>query len=108
MIRSIMTEPVEKTFLNDTGIRLALRSSLLLKHSQESDTIFIDELGLCRGQARVDVAVVNGVLHGYEIKSDRDSLRRLQSQVALYSKVLELATLVVTDRYLPEARDKVP
>ena len=37
--------------------------------------IDVEELGVCRGRVRVDVAVVNGTLHGYEIKSDRDSLR---------------------------------
>lgn len=54
----------------------------------------MDELGLC-GTVRVDVAVVNGTLSGYELKSDRDTLRRLPMQVEYYSKVLDHATLVV-------------
>ncbi len=62
--------------LGDSDIRAVLRSRLFLKHPDEADTVVIEELGLCRGQVRVDVAVVNGLLHGYEIKSDRDSLRR--------------------------------
>ena len=36
------------------------------------------------------MTLVSGTLHGYEIKSDRDSLRRLARQVALYSAVLGL------------------
>src|SRR5262249_26817602 len=81
--------------LFDSGIRPGLRSWLRLKHADESDTVLIEELGLCRGRVRVDVAVVNGLLHGYEIKSDRDSLRRLAGQVEVYGKVLDRATLVI-------------
>lgn len=68
----------------------------------------IDELGLCRGQVRIDLAVVDGRLHGYEIKSDRDSLRRLDGQVDLYGKVLDRATLVVGARHLVEALRLLP
>lgn len=57
--------------LGDSDIRPVLRSRLRLKHANDTDTVVIEELGLCRGQVRVDVSVVNGLLHGYEIKSDR-------------------------------------
>ena len=93
--------------LGDAGIRPALRARLLVDQG-EGEAMVIDELGVCRGQVRIDLAVVNGVLHGYEIKSDRDSLRRLESQIELYSKVLDRVTLVVGDRHLAEALDAVP
>lgn len=64
-----------------------------------TDTVIIDELGICQGQARVDMAVVNGRLHGFEIKSDKDNLRRLLRQIDIYDKVLDEATLVVGERY---------
>jgi hypothetical protein len=57
---------------------------------------------------RVDLAAVNGSLHGFEIKSDRDSLRRLARQVDLYSQVLDRATLVVGERLAPFATSLVP
>lgn len=94
--------------LGDLDIRRALRFRLRDEHGHESDTVLIEELGLCRGHVRVDIAVVNGLLHGYEIKSDRDSLRRLGTQVDVYSKVLDHATLVVGDRFLAESLDVVP
>lgn len=70
--------------------------------------MIIEELGICRGAVRVDMAVVNGVIHGYEIKSDRDSLRRLAGQAQLYNKVLDKATLVVGLRHTAEALDTIP
>lgn len=94
--------------LGDAEIRFVLRSRLSQKHANKSRTVFIEELGLCRGQVRVDLSVVNGLLHGYEIKSDRDSLRRLNNQVELYGKVFDRATLVVGERHLAEALDNVP
>ena len=46
--------------------------------------------------------------HGYEIKSDRDTLRRLKNQVELYSKVVDRATIVLGERHLSEAMGIVP
>jgi hypothetical protein len=97
-----------RAVLADRDIRPALLSRLMVQHSREVDTVVLEELGLCRGQVRVDLAVVNGLIHGYEIKSDRDSLRRLVGQVDLYSRVLDRATLVVGERHLPEALEIVP
>ena len=94
--------------LGDADIRAALRSSLLDKHADEADTVIIEELGVCRGHVRVDVTVVNGVLHGYEIKSDRDSLRRLGVQIDFYGKVLDRAALVVGERHLSDALALLP
>ena len=94
--------------LRDSDIRKVLRSRLSIQHAREVDSVVIEELGLCRGQVRVDVSVVNGLLHGYEIKSDRDSLRRLGTQIGLYGKVFDRATLVVGQCHLSCARKMLP
>jgi hypothetical protein len=92
----------------DREIRDALLATLRASHAGDQDITLLEELGLCRGEVRVDVTLVNGALHGYEIKSDRDSLRRLARQAALYSAVLDRATLVVGERHMCEAVDLVP
>lgn len=92
----------------DPSIRRALMARLSATHAREPDTAFVEELGLCRGRVRVDLAVVNGSMHGYEIKSDRDSLRRLAAQAALYGQVLDKATLVVGLRHVEDAVALVP
>ena len=91
----------------DRAIRKALKPRLIAEQTH-ADTVLFEELGLCRGLVRADIAVVNGSLHGYEIKSDLDSLRRLRNQVDVYSKVLDYATLVVGDRLLGEAVKVIP
>lgn len=93
---------------SDADIRGVLLERLREQHSKETGVAFLEELGLCRGQVRVDVAIVNGSIHGYEIKSDRDSLRRLAGQAAVYGMVLDRATLVVGTKHVAAAVAAVP
>ena len=57
-------------------------------------TLIIDELPICRHAARADLAVINGHFSGYEIKSDRDTLKRLGSQVDAYCRVFDYVAVV--------------
>jgi hypothetical protein len=82
--------------LRDTDMRRLLKRHLADVHAKDADTRIVDELGLRQGAVRVDVAVINGALHGYELKSDFDTLQRLSSQVQTYSDVLDEAALVTT------------
>ena len=70
--------------------------------------MILNELGLRHGRCRVDVAVVNGSVHGNELKSDRDTLDRLSFQVQTYGKVLDRATLVVGERHAEKAIAMLP
>lgn len=94
--------------MRDRDVRQALHRKVLKEHHGDSNTLVLDELGLRHGTCRVDIAVVNGYLHGYEIKSDADTLDRLPSQVAIYGAVLDRATLVVGERHLEKAKPLLP
>jgi hypothetical protein len=72
------------------------------------DTLVIDELGIRHGSCRADIAVINGRLVGYEIKSDKDSLRRLGRQVRTYDAVFDSVTIVVGARFECGIRRRVP
>jgi len=94
--------------MRDFDVREALRSRLLAEHAEDmASTLLVDELGLC-GESRVDLAVVNGSLTGYELKSARDRLDRLPNQVATYGRVLDYAYLVVAHSHLSQARKMLP
>jgi hypothetical protein len=95
-------------FLRDKEVRQALHGKVLREHHGQPNTLVLDELGLRHGTCRVDIAVVNGFLHGYEIKSDADTLDRLPGQVEVYGKVLDRATLVVGQRHVEKARVYLP
>jgi hypothetical protein len=100
---STHTEPA----MRDIDIRRRLRSDERL-HPRDPDTRIVEELGLCQGVARVDLAVVNGTIHGYEIKSDRDTLARLPGQVAIYNRVLDYVTVVTACTHADNVRKVVP
>ena len=68
------------------------------------DTVLLDELGLCQGDVRVDVAAVNGELSAFEIKSPADTLARWPKQRRVYSKVVDRAWLVATEKALESAK----
>jgi hypothetical protein len=92
----------------DRDIRKALLKLLREEHAKDSQTLIVEELGVCDGEARVDVAVLNGSMSGFEIKSERDSLARLQSQVQRYARCFDSLTLVAPARHLNHARETLP
>lgn len=94
--------------MNDVEIRSAYHRIRLARHHQDSNTLVVDELGLRHGASRADIAVVNGHLVGIEIKSDADTLSRLDGQVDCYSAVFDRAVLVTTTRHSREALRSVP
>lgn len=94
--------------IGDYQIRSALRRKLLVRYSRDPETFILDELGLRHGAARIDVVVVNNILHGFELKSDRDTLKRLPRQARIYNCVLDRITLIVGYRHVYDALKIVP
>jgi hypothetical protein len=90
---------------NDADVRALLKEYLGVVHAG-TDTTLLDEVGLCQGDVRVDVAAVNGELAGFEIKSPSDTLARFPNQCRIYSKVVDRAWLVAPPKAL--ARADVP
>ena len=94
--------------MREMDIRLALRGEMKRRHDAEHDTLIVEELGLCQGVSRVDLAVVNGSIHGYEIKSERDTLVRLPAQCEIYGRALEYVTIVAAPTHAHKALRIVP
>ncbi len=94
--------------MKDFQLRAAVKSSMLAQYISDGDTRVFDEFALRHGAARIDLAVVNGIIHGFELKSDRDTLKRLPHQASFFSSVLDRITLVVGRRYLDQSMKLVP
>jgi hypothetical protein len=90
----------------DIDIREVLLRDLRKEFSDSSQDLILEEFG-CK-TVRIDVAVINGALHGYEIKSDSDSLTRLPFQVEEYSKLFDYVTLVCGRKLLLGAQEVIP
>ena len=94
--------------MRDIDIRRALLNEMSSRHANDPDTLIVEELGLCQGIARIDLAVVNGTVHGYEIKSERDTLDRLAGQRDVYNRTLEFVTVVAAPSHLKKIQETVP
>jgi len=94
--------------MRDCDIRPLLREQLRSSYDADRSTIIIEEMGLCRGSVRVDIAVLNGNLKGYEIKSAQDTLTRLLAQAAVYNRIFDTMTVVVAERHLRAASTMIP
>lgn len=97
-----------KKSTNDKLIRTALKNALCSRFTTNHNTAFIEELGLKHGAARIDLAVINNHLHGYEVKSDIDTLRRLQHQTNIYNSIFDYITMVVGYRHAYEVINTLP
>jgi hypothetical protein len=94
--------------MNDIEIRQNFHKKRLRRQHAQKDTLVIDELGLNHGKCRADIAVVNGQFVGYEIKSNNDSLRRLEEQVKSYNAVFDKVSIIVGDRYIKSIQNYIP
>lgn len=95
-------------FMNDALIRENFHRKVLARYHSAPDVLVIDELGMIHGKGRADIAVVNCRLAGYEIKSNEDTLDRLDEQVEMYNAVFDRATIVVGEKHFKKIRSKVP
>lgn len=98
----------ETTLTNDADIRTPLLAWLRSLHPDSLTAKMLEEFKMPRPSARIDVALVNGEMAGFEIKSDRDTLYRLSSQVPAFSKLFDRVTLVTTNRHVALAKSKIP
>jgi hypothetical protein len=92
----------------DIDIRKSLHFMLQNVHKDEPDTLILDELALCLGDARIDVAVVNGAINGFEIKSESDTLERLPKQCETYNRVFDTVTILTASKYIDDIADITP
>jgi hypothetical protein len=94
--------------MRDVDVRRAVRLQLDAQHADDLDTRIVEEMGVWSGTVRVDIAVINGELSGYELKSNFDTLKRLPRQIEIYGKVFDRMTLVVGDKHAERATSIVP
>ena len=60
------------------------------------------------GSSKADVVILNGTSAVYEIKSERDSLKRLEQQIRSYSQVFATINVIVGENHLSEVTKSVP
>ena len=94
--------------MRDSEVRRYFHKTVLKQAHAADDTIVVDELGLKNGIVRADIAVLNGKMVGYEIKTQRDTLNRLPAQILAYSDVFDQVFIITSNNHLEKVEDMVP
>lgn len=104
------SEVTQHLVLSEKPIRDALKYQLSKRTGEICYTPIgiIDELEIDGGKARIDIALIDKCIHGYELKSDADNLSRLPRQMHYYSKALDRITLVVGYSLVFDALEMIP
>lgn len=93
--------------IRERDIKAALIDWLYEKgHVQ--DAVIINEMVVANWSRRADVAIANGRLSAFEIKSDADTLKRLPGQVDLFSSHFDKVTLVVATKFVSTVLENYP
>lgn len=87
-------------------VRDALRERLLAAISGARDTV--DEFWVPRSHERADLAVIGRYMDGFEIKTERDTLRRLPRQVDAYGRLFDRCSVVIAEKHCRDADAIVP
>ena len=93
--------------MREADVREALIARLHRQHANELTRI-VPELSLCQAEARIDLAVINGRLTGWEIKSAADTLTRLPLQAPVYSRIFDRVWLAADARHVDGAMTLIP
>src|SRR5687767_9037317 len=85
--------------MSDKLVRIAFHQSVLKSFHLSTDSLVIDELGLKNGELRADIAVLKKNMIGYEIKTDKDNLMRLLSQMVGYNEVFDKVYIITGSKH---------
>ena len=93
-------------FRHEYAYKAALTHKVLLGTHSLNTASMMTEFRV--GRCKADVVILNGTGTVYEIKSERDSLSRLERQIDEYRKVFASVNVIVGENHLASVLDAVP
>lgn len=91
--------------LTEAVVRDSLRQEVLAALPR-AEAVY--EFWVPRSNERADVAVIGPSMDGFEIKTGRDTLKRLPRQAAAYARLFDRCCVVLAERHVEEALDILP
>ncbi len=92
--------------VTEAEVREALRAEVLACAPPSAEAVC--EFWVPQSNGRADVAVIGTTMDGFEIKTERDSLRRLPRQADAYSRVFDHCHAVLAHRHVDRALEILP
>ena len=90
--------------LSESDIKAIAIARLVRMRRIRSSSIIANEYRLGGSGIRADLAILDRTFIGVEVKSDRDTLRRLASQVEAYERYFDRTILVLAEKHIPNIR----
>jgi hypothetical protein len=92
--------------LTEAVVRESLRNEVLAANPEPSEAVY--EFWVPRTHERADVAVIGKTLQGFEIKTERDTLKRLPRQSEAYARLFDRCYTVLALRHVDQALAMLP
>ena len=98
-----------KQKLLEADIKVLILNHLKQRGVINQDTLIMNELTIGSHIRRVDLAILtNGKLIGFEIKSEADSLHRIDGQIETYLNYFHKVIVVTDPKFLEKLKTKLP
>lgn len=91
----------------EAKLKAAVVDRLISSGIVDDNAVLVSELTIDNWAHRTDIVLANGRLWGFELKSERDSLSRLPSQLEAFSKHFEKLVIVVAEKFEKQAEKLV-
>jgi len=101
-------EVSDKLELSEQCIREFVKSRIPRLVKSSSRALLVEEMEICSGYVRVDLAVIGDHFIGIELKGPKDNVTRLPRQVKAYSQCFDRVVLVVHESLAQKARPIIP
>jgi len=92
--------------MTEAAVRQSLRQDILGATPGHAEAIY--EFWVPRSNERADVAVIGALMQGYEIKTERDTLKRLPRQTEAYARVFDRCHAVLAECHVDHAMEMLP
>jgi len=92
--------------ITEATVRHSLRENILETTQGHAEAIY--EFWVPRSNERADVAVVGALMQGFEIKTERDNLKRLPRQTEAYARIFDRCHAVLAERHIDRAMEMLP
>ena len=90
----------------EAEVRESLRSALMSASCAPAEAVY--EFWVPKSNERADVAVIGTRLDGFEIKTERDTLKRLPRQAEAYGRIFDRCHAVLASRHVDSALEILP
>lgn len=92
--------------MTEAVVRHSLKQTILATASTPTEAVY--EFWVPRTNERADVAVIGDAIEAFEIKTERDTLKRLPRQAEAYARLFDRCHAVLAARHVDSAVDMLP